>query len=309
MERRELLRYLVAVAAAGCSPNVRAAFQTPQEGQLDRIVSKDGTPLAVECAGAGPTLLIVHGGIGDRTRWAPMVALFSAHFIACAMDRRGHGQSGDSADYSLRKEAEDVAAVVDSRPGDVFVLGHSYGAVAALEATFLTKRISKLILYEPPMQEPTRLNLTIAGRLETMIRAGRREEAVATFLGEVVKQSESEVEAMRTRPAWAKMVATIDSQPRQMRALARYRFDAKRMRQVTMPTLLLVGSDTASPSIKQAIRSLETSLRDPTLVVLKGQQHNAMDTGRDQLAEAVTAFLQRTQSKPQGGRRRKRAHV
>ena len=131
-----------------------------------------------------------------------------------------------------------------------------------------------------------------------MIQAGRREEAVATFLREVVQQSESELAAMRTRPAWAKMVATIDSQPRQMRALARYRFDAKRMRQVTIPTLLLVGSDTASPSIRQAIRSLETSLPHPTLVVLKGQQHNAMDTGRDQLAEAVAAFLQRTQSKP-----------
>ena len=43
------------------------------------------------------------------------------------MDRRGHGASGDSPDYSLQKEAEDVAAVVDSRQGPVAVLGHSFG--------------------------------------------------------------------------------------------------------------------------------------------------------------------------------------
>src|SRR5882724_10892357 len=188
MERRALLRYLVTVAAAGLSRNVRASFRTPQERPLDRIPSKDGTPLAIECEGAGPILLIVHGGIGDRTRWTPMFPLFSSHFTACAMDRRGHGQSGDSANYSLDKEAEDVAAVVDSRPGSVFVLGHSYGGVAALEATFLTRRISKLILYEPPLQEPAGPNLAIAGRLETMIQTGRREEAVVMFLREVVKQ-------------------------------------------------------------------------------------------------------------------------
>jgi pimeloyl-ACP methyl ester carboxylesterase len=60
--------------------------------------------------------------------------MFSSQFTACAMDRRGRGGSGDSPDYALRKEAEDIAAVVDSRPGAVFVLGHSYGGVCALEA-------------------------------------------------------------------------------------------------------------------------------------------------------------------------------
>src|SRR6185369_11620128 len=104
-----------------------------------------------------------------------------SRFTVCAMDRRGHGLSGDSPNYSLRKEAEDVAAVVDSRRGTVFVLGHSYGGVSALEAMFLTKRISKLILYEPPVQEPVERDLAIAGRMERMIRDGAREDAAITF--------------------------------------------------------------------------------------------------------------------------------
>jgi pimeloyl-ACP methyl ester carboxylesterase len=69
------------------------------------------------------------------------------------MDRRGHGASGDSPNYNLEKEAQDVAAVVESRPSPVFVMGHSYGGVAALEAAFLTHKIAKLVLYEPPLQE------------------------------------------------------------------------------------------------------------------------------------------------------------
>jgi len=96
------------------------------------------------------------------------------------MDRRGHGASGDSPDYALQKEAEDVAAVVNSRPGTVFVLGHSYGGVCALEATFLTERISKLILYEPPLQD--RIDLTVVDRIERMIQDGAREQARGDLL-------------------------------------------------------------------------------------------------------------------------------
>src|SRR5437867_12060045 len=67
------------------------------------VTSKDGTRIVVECAGAGPSLVIVHGGTGDRSRWTPLFPLFASRFTVCAMDRRGHGASGDSPDYSLQK--------------------------------------------------------------------------------------------------------------------------------------------------------------------------------------------------------------
>ena len=90
------------------------------ESVVVTVASKDGTPISVECIGSGPTLLLVHGGTGDRTRWTPLFPLFAPRVTACAMDRRGHGKSGDAREYSLQKEAEDVAAVVESRPGKVF---------------------------------------------------------------------------------------------------------------------------------------------------------------------------------------------
>jgi len=54
---------------------------------------------------------------------------------------------------------------------------------------------------------------------------------------------------------------------------------------------LVTGSDTASPQLRQAIESLQASLPNPTLVVLEGQQHNAMDSARQKLAEAIMSFL------------------
>jgi pimeloyl-ACP methyl ester carboxylesterase len=225
-----------------------------------------------------------------------MFPLLSQRFTVCAMDRRGHGASGDSTNYSLQNEAEDIAAVVDARPGTMFVLGHSYGGVGALEATFLTKRISKLLLYEPPLQD--RFDLTVVDRIEKMIQDGNREQAVVTFLREVVMVSPSELDAMRSRPAWRRLVDSIDSHPRQMRALAAYRFDLKRMSTVSVPTLLIRGSETSIPDVKRAMDSLMASLPNRTEVVLKGQQHNAMDTGRELLAEAITNFLLGTADRP-----------
>lgn len=219
-----------------------------------------------------------------------MFPLLASRFTVCAMDRRGRGASGDNPDYSLSKEAEDVAAVVNSRPEPVFVFGHSYGGVAALEATFLTTRIARLMLYEPPLHEPVGNNLIVAAKVEELIKKGDLENAFVTFQTEIVKQSPEEIARMKARPTWAGLVATIGVHPRQMRALAAYRFDASRMKTVTMPTLLLIGEATASPYAKQSINALQSSLPNPTLVVLERQEHNAMDGGRDVLAKAIIAF-------------------
>jgi pimeloyl-ACP methyl ester carboxylesterase len=220
-----------------------------------------------------------------------MLPLLSSQFTVCAMDRRGHGESGDSREYSLAKEAEDIAAVVNSRPADVFVLGHSYGGVAALEAAFLTHRIAKLILYEPPVSDPVDRNLAVAEKIDRLLQAGQRDEAVMVFQAEVGQQSPTELANMRTRPSWAGLVATIDSHPRQMRALATYRFDARRMKTLNIPTLLFVGGETTNPDIKRGISLLHASVPRSNVVVLEGQQHNAMDSARELLAEKTTIFL------------------
>ena len=255
------------------------------------VTSKDGTRIGVECAGTGPMLLFVHGGVGDRTRWTPMFPLLTSQLTVCAMDRRGRGASGDSREYSLQKEAEDVAAVVNSRSGRSFVFGHSYGGVAALEAAFLTDRIAKLMLYEPPLHEPVRNNLAVAARLEEMISKGELEQALVTFQSEIVKQTPEEIARMKTRPTWAALVASIAVHPRQMRALSAYRFDASRMKSMTTPTLLLIGEETASPYAKQSLSALRESLPNATVAVLERQQHNAMDGARDALSQTISKFV------------------
>ena len=167
------LAFILSCVLISATVSFSQTAETPSKVSFVR--SKDGTRIAVECTGKGPSLLIVHGGTGDRSRWKPLLPLFASHFTVCAMDRRGHGESEAGSNYSLRKEFEDVAAVVNALSrglgqqagalayarataptplgGPVFVLGHSLGGLCALEAAFLTKKISKLVLYEPPLQD------------------------------------------------------------------------------------------------------------------------------------------------------------
>ena len=63
------------------------------------------------------------------------------------------------------------------------------------------------------------------------------------------------------------------------------------MSTVRMPTLLLLGSETGSPYLRQAINSLQAALPNPTVIVLKGQQHNAMDSAPDMLANEIINYL------------------
>src|SRR5680860_779516 len=94
---------------------------------LLHVESHDGTRIAAHVDGAGPPLLLVHGATADHsTTWRFVGPMFEQRFTVYRMDRRGRGESGDGDDYSIEREFEDVAALVDAIGDPVLVVGHSY---------------------------------------------------------------------------------------------------------------------------------------------------------------------------------------
>ncbi|WP_231127203.1 alpha/beta hydrolase [Mycobacterium colombiense] len=119
---------------------------------MTTVISPDGTCIGYESVGAGPPLLLVHGSTGARARWSSVTAVLAQRYTVHAMDRRGRGLSIIEVEpYSLSREAEDVAAVAGAVGGDVYVVGHSYGALAVLEAALITSAFRRIMLYEPPI--------------------------------------------------------------------------------------------------------------------------------------------------------------
>jgi pimeloyl-ACP methyl ester carboxylesterase len=123
------------------------------------------------------------------------------------------------------------------------------------------------------------------------MRSGDREGALMTFMREIVLISADEVAAMKARPSWAGLLATVETSVRQDRALSHYRFNPASARALTIPTLLMAGSKTASPELKRSIDSLPETLPHHTLHIFEGQEHNAMDTIPQEFAATLSSFL------------------
>jgi pimeloyl-ACP methyl ester carboxylesterase len=86
--------------------------------------------------GAGRPILFIHGATLDHRMWQPQVDALADRFACIAYDVRGYGAS-PPPDGPF-KHCEDAAALIDhlalERP---VVVGHSIGALYALELAFL----------------------------------------------------------------------------------------------------------------------------------------------------------------------------
>jgi pimeloyl-ACP methyl ester carboxylesterase len=116
---------------------------------IHTITSNDKTLISFQQSGTGHPLLFVHGTSTDHNSWSQVSPRLEDHFSVYAMDRRGRGASGDSSDYALLREVEDLVAVVEAIGAPVALVGHSFGGLLSLEAALLTDKITHLILYEP----------------------------------------------------------------------------------------------------------------------------------------------------------------
>jgi len=257
------------------------------------VTSKDGTPIGYWQSGEGPPLVLVHGTAADHGRWRPVRPTFEERFAVCAVDRRGRGGTEDSEDYAIEREFEDVAAVVDSLREPAVLLGHSYGALVALEAALLTRNVRKLVLYDPGIEVDGEVVSPpeVIERLDALLEVGDRDGVVSTTMREVAGLAPETVEYMRSQPAWQARVDAAHTIPREMRAVKAYRLDPERFGDVRVPTLVLIGGDSPA-ALRKAGEAVVQALPDSRLVVMEGQGHAAMDTGTDLFTTEVIRFVE-----------------
>jgi pimeloyl-ACP methyl ester carboxylesterase len=261
---------------------------TGPAAQLERAVSRDGTPIGFRRSGSGPGLVLVHGTTADASRWDPLLPLLEPAVTVYAVDRRGRGSSGDGPDYSLAGEAEDLVAVLEAIGSPVDVLGHSYGALCALEAARLTDRMRRLVLYEPAVVAIGSPEIT--QRLVELTAADRREEVLLTVLRDLVGMPEEQIAQVRALPSWANRVAAAHTVVREQLVEEAYRFEPERFAAVSVPTLMLAGSETP-PDLRASTDLVAAALPDVRVRELAGQGHVAMLTAPELFVGEVLAFL------------------
>jgi pimeloyl-ACP methyl ester carboxylesterase len=256
--------------------------------EMEQIQSSDGTAIAVERSGTGPPLVLVHGVGSSHTVWAAVVPLLGAHATVYALDRRGHGQSGDGPTYALEREAEDLLAVLTWIDAPATLLGWSFGGRCALAAALRTPRLGKLIVYEPTVRAV--LDPPLFARIDAFIATGAREQAIIALLRGVTGMPQAEIERRQGLPDWPEWVATAPYTVREWRAAHAAPFDVASATAIAAPTLVLVGGE-SPPPVKERAQTLAASLPHGHLSELSGQGHWAPQAAPELFAAAVLSFL------------------
>ncbi|WP_239154059.1 hypothetical protein [Amycolatopsis sp. FDAARGOS 1241] len=84
----------------------------------------------------------------------------------------------------MRREVEDLAALVEPAGGEAHAWGLASGAVLALRAAKAGVPLSRIALYEPPFVTTTENHppADFTAKLEPLVAQGKRGEAVKYFM-------------------------------------------------------------------------------------------------------------------------------
>jgi pimeloyl-ACP methyl ester carboxylesterase len=273
---------------AGLVPLVFAASaQAPaqdarggQEKVTQVATSRDGTRITYDKWGKGPALIVVNGALSDRSGNAELARLLAARMTVYSYDRRGRGDSADTKPYSVKREIEDIEALVDSAGGSAYVYGKSSGASLALQAASeLGGKITKLALYEPPYSEAegaAKEWKEFRAKLDGLLAADRRADAVMSFM-KFVGAPDEVVAKMKSSPAWPAMVAMAPTLAYDNAVVGDDRsVPVGAAAKVTAATLVMDGSASAGPMpfMRPTADKLAKAIPGSRRLVVEGQAHD-----------------------------------
>ncbi|HEY5836474.1 alpha/beta fold hydrolase [Streptomyces sp.] len=258
---------------------------------MSKVISKDGTPIAYDRWGSGPALVLVDGAMGHRAfgSMPALAKLLADEFTVYAYDRRGRGESGDTAPYAVAREVEDLGALIEEAGGSAYVYGISSGGALTLEAAAGGLPIARMALYEPPYTAarfgPERKK-EYTERLESLITAGRNGDAVAYFLNFVGNPPEA-VDGMRHSPVWPMFEAVAPTLAYDNAVLGEAVVPVALAARVTVPALVVDGG--ASPdAMRSACGAIAEALPAARYRTLAGETHQVSPTA---LAPVLREFF------------------
>ena len=258
---------------------------------MPTVTSPDGTAIAYERTGSGPALVLVDGAMCYRAAgpMRPLAALLQDRFTVYTYDRRGRGESSDTAPYAVAREVEDLQALIARAGGKAYVYAISSGAALTLATAAAGPGIIKLALYEPPFMAEVEDGARIkeyTERLNELLDAGRKGDAVALFMTNVGIPAEA-VAGIRAQPGWATMEAIAPTLAYDDEVLGNGSVPRDLASTIAVPALVLAGG--ASPqSLQQAARATADALPTAEHRTLDSQTH---DVAPDALAPVMVEFF------------------
>lgn len=249
--------------------------------------------------GKGPEgALCLHCALGHSGFWAAYEPLLGDRLTMRGFDMPMHGKSaGVPLDGDVHDQVTDIAAGL-LQDGD-HLIGHSFGATIALRlAEMFPDKVKTLTLIEPVLFAAAKIvsvqafddHFEQASHARNKFYEGDGLEAARLFTSIWGGGRPWEKTPQPVRDMMAKQMAFVfGSNPALMDDRAGV-LKPEALAKVTMPTLLLRGSETA-PVIQAVHQGLEQVLPNARDQVIEGAGHMAPMSHADDVAKAVTSML------------------
>lgn len=258
--------------------------------------SKDGTAIAYERAGNGPVVVLVGGGLTDRSENGPLVPALTECFTVVNYDRRGRGATDDTADYDVGREVEDIDALIAATGGTAHLYGVSSGGALALEAAAAGSAVGKVAVYEVPYNvapDWPQAWTSYTDELYRALAADDRGAALEAFL-RLTGTSGEDIAGMRSAPFWSDLEGIAHTLLYDAACLGTGQPPIDRLATIRQPVLVLTG-DERPPDAARWVLALDaasdaiaTAIPGAARETLVGQGHVA---DPDAVAARLTQFF------------------
>lgn len=255
--------------------------------------------------GSGEPIILIHGAIGDYNAWALQMDTLALNHRVIAISRRyawpnQQPDPEDSFDCTVALHAKDLVVFMEEiNISSAHLMGHSYGAMIALQTAIDHPSIAKsLVLGEPAVESMLsgtvkgdsliadfRTNSNIA---VSLYKGGKYEEAVRQFLITVLGSDEAyDVVPQAVRDGWLQNLVEgiCIAETQDLASISR-----KKLSQLKAPVLLIKGQ--YSPAyLASASDSLNVVLPNSELRLLPNASHGLQGENPSEFNKLVVNFL------------------